>query len=161
MPIFCRKGATRRGNMKIVFTDGGIFNSEQKQTKYFHIGEAMEIRLKYKAEQPEEDINFTLNITRDDGVYCFGTTALSGLFCKYQIVKEKEGEISFEIEKNNLLEGKYYLDIGIQNLQEEEYDYISNAMSFRVQKSQDAQQGIVYLPGHWVSNRESIQRNDK
>ena len=161
MPIFCRKGATRRGNMKIVFTDGGIFNSEQKQTKYFHIGEAMEIRLKYKAERPEEDINFTLKITRDDGVYCFGTTALSGLFCKYQIVKEKEGAISFVIEKNNLLEGKYYLDIGIQNLQEEEYDYISNAMSFRVQKSQNAQQGIVYLPGHWVSNGESIQRNDK
>ena len=35
LPIFCRKGASRRGNMQIQLKDGGIFNSEGKQTEFF------------------------------------------------------------------------------------------------------------------------------
>ncbi len=157
IPVFCRKGATRKGNMQIRLKDGGIFNAEGKQTEFFNVGEHMEIRLKYETEQPQEKINFIINITRDDGVYCFGTTALSGLKKEYQLVKENEGCVTFVIESNNLLEGKYYMDLGIQNLQEEVYDYISNAMSFRVQKSQEAEQGLVYLPGYWKCDGKDIR----
>ena len=61
------------------------------------------------------------------------------------------------IESNNLLEGKYYMDIGIQNLQEEVYDYISNAMSFRIRETQNVQQGLVYLPGYWKCDGKDIR----
>ncbi len=157
LPIFCRKGASRRGNMQIQLKDGGIFNSEGKQTEFFKVGEHMEVRLQYITERPLENVNFIINITREDGVYCFGTTALSGLQKEYQLVKGKEGTVTFVIESNNLLEGKYYMDIGIQNLQEEVYDYISSAMSFRIRETQDVQQGLVYLPGYWKCDGKDIR----
>lgn len=149
IPVFCRSGATRKGNMRIQFDDAAIYNAQGKQTMFFDTGEKMEFRMKYKAKEVGKKINFSINITRNDGVYCFGTTALSGLDGTRDIISEESGEITMVVEKNNLLKGKYLVDIGIQDIEEGVFDYISNALEFRVNDNKNAENGIVNLPRYW------------
>ncbi|MDE7313780.1 MAG: ABC transporter ATP-binding protein [Eubacterium sp.] len=148
-PYFCTEGAVREGNLDIYFTDAQVRNAEGKQAVFVHADEPMEICMKYHAGIVGKRINFTVNITRDDGVHCFGTSALSGMEeSTAGILSKKAGSISMVIEKNHLLKGRYLVDIGIQDLQEERFDYIYNALEFRVKDVGDAQ-GIVNLPRHW------------
>lgn len=159
VPYFCRSGATRKGNMQIQFEDVTIYNSQGKQTMFFDTGEKMEFRMKYKAKDLGKKINFSINITRDDGIYCFGTTALSGLDGARDIISEKSGEIAMVVEQNNLLKGKYFVDIGIQDIEEEVFDYISNALEFRVNDNRNIENGVVYLSRYW-KNRDDVLRKD-
>lgn len=154
LPAFCRKGATRRGNMKIQFTDAHIFNSEGKETQFFRTGEKMELKMTIRAFEKTEQMNLSFSITRDDGVYCYGTTALSGLADRTPLTIDKgDTEAVLIIESNNLLDGKYIVDIGIQNLDEEIYDYINSGLEFRIRnesRRQIGQAGIIHMPRHWT-----------
>lgn len=146
---FCRKGATRKGNLQVKFTDAKIINEQGVETQFFKTGEPMEIALEYKVFAFAERMNFTVSITRDDGTYCYGTTFLSGTKEKINLNEGEEGEIHLTIAENNLLEGHYLVDIGIQNLDEVFFDYIGGALEFRVKNSKNIQRGVTYLPGLW------------
>ena len=156
LPDFCRKGAMRKGNLKIQFLDAGIYNQNGKQTIFFDTGERMEFRFRYNAGQLKEKINISLSITRDDGVYCFGTSALSGMNGKFVITSEPEGEIMLVLERNNLLSGRYLVDIGIQDMEENVYDYIYSAMEFRVKDADYGEIGIVDMPRYWELQGERM-----
>lgn len=157
LPGFCRDGAHREGSMEIRFTDAGIHNAQGKRAVFFQAGEPMEIRLNYQAKKAGEKINFTISITRDDGTYCFGTSALSGADPMMELVSLSEGEASMTVENNYLAEGRYLVDIGIQDLQEHKYDYIYNALEFRIRDAYHAEKGIVHLPRHWKIDGKEIR----
>ncbi len=149
LPEFCTEIAAREGSHKIYFTDAAVRDADGKPAVFVYAGKPMEICMKYHADFVGEQINFVINITRDDGVYCFGTSALSGRKENEEsILSEKDGRARILIEKVNLLKGRYLVDIGIQDLQEQKFDYIYNALEFRVKDSADAQ-GIVDLRRHW------------
>lgn len=150
LPLFCRKGAVRNGNGKIRFIEGGIYNEEGQQTMFFDMGGFIEFRMKYRSELEDREINFSINITRDDGIHCFGTSALSGLDGVDPILVKKEGYVVMQVQCNNLLPGRYLVDLGIQGFQGEIYEYLSNALEFRVNSEQKAEVGIVNLPRCWM-----------
>ena len=158
LPAFCDKNAVRSGNGRIRFTDGGIFNAQGQQVMFFAVNEPMEFRMKYQSELVGQEINFTTNIGRDDGIHCFGTSALSGLDGAFTILSQKEGEVVMRVECNNLLPGRYLVDLGIQGFQGEIYDYLSNALEFRVRAIQQAEVGIVNLPRVWTVDGKTLDR---
>ena len=151
LPAFCRKDASRNGNGQIRFEDGGIFHLDGKQTMFFSVKEPIEFRMKYQSDidMLGQEVNISINITRDDGIHCFGTSALSGMDGKYSICAKEHGEAILKIECNNLLPGRYLVDLGIQGFNNEVYDYLSNALEFRVSSEQDKELGIVHLPHCW------------
>ena len=154
LPEFCTEIAVREGSHKIYFTDAAVRDADGKPAVFVYAGKPMEPCMKYHADFVGEQINFVINITRDDGVYCFGTSALSGRKeNEKSILSEKDGRVRIMIEKVNLLKGRYLVDIGIQDLQEQKFDYIYNALEFRVKDSADAQ-GIVDLRRHWELDAE-------
>lgn len=154
---FCRKGAARKGNFLVQFTDAKIVNENGMETQFFKTGESMELILKYKAFDCAERLNFAVSITRDDGTYCYGTTLLSGTKEKIHIGESQEGEVRLVIAKNNLLDGRYFVDISIQNLDEVFFDYINSALEFRVKNSKAIQRGVTYLPGTWKTKELEIK----
>lgn len=161
VPDFCRKNAIRTGNMKMWFTDARILNEQGKETSFFQTGEQMEIRLQFEApELPKEQINISVSFTRDDGIYCFGTTALSGTEDIEIPIQLGKNEICMRIKVNNLLQGHFMVDIGIQNLKEEVFDYIGEALEFRVKNEKTVQNGIVSLPVYWVAGNTEIKSFD-
>ncbi len=156
-PGFCRDGAHREGSMEICFTDAEIRNVQGKRSIFFQAGEPMEIHMYYHAKKSGDKINFTVSITRDDGSYCFGTSALSGADPSAEIVALCEGEASMAVENNCLAQGRYLVDIGIQDMQEHKYDYIYNALEFRIRDELHTEKGIVHLPRHWNIDGKEIQ----
>lgn len=141
------EGATRHGNHRIVFKNLAMSGEDGKEKFIFKEGEQIQIKMDYLAEKGL-DMNFTVSITREDGVYCFGTSALSG--CKnVELISKEEGSISMYIDSNNLLTGNYLLDIGVQSIKEEPYDYINNAYEFRIIDGESNARGIVNLDRHW------------
>ncbi len=161
LPAFCRKGAIRKGNMKVQFTDAHIYNSEGKETQFFKTGEKLELKMNIRASEKTDQLNLSFSITRDDGVYCYGTTALSGLIEQTPLIIDKGNvEVALVIEVNNLLDGKYIVDIGIQNMNEEIYDYIGGGLEFRIKnesRRQIGQVGIVHMSRHWIVGDSVLQ----
>lgn len=157
IPAFCRKGAVREGNMEIQFTDAVIFNSKGEPATFLETCEKIQIKFRYKAVIIGKSINISINITRDDGVYCYGTTTLSGLRGRCEFLSKSEGQVILTIEKLNLLHGKYLVDIGIQGTEDDtRYDYIRNALEFCVGENR-AQQGIVHMERSWSVDGEKLE----
>lgn len=149
LPSFCRKDADRRGNQKIRFCNGGVFGTNGKPQIFFESGDAIHFHLEYEADVFDEGINIAINFTRDDGVYCFGSSYISGRGFEYLINPKEKGEVEVVFNNVNLLEGRYLVDIAIQNRDSQEFDYISRALEFRIKQSNNYQNGIVNLERHW------------
>lgn len=145
--VFAASSAVRKGNQKIRFVDVALYNSKGEETILFQPGEKVVISMKYKADLIGQKMNCVVGITREDGVYCFGTSALAGR--SDEMISKEEGEIRLVFEENNLQPGKYLLDVGIQDLEENVYDYIYNVQEIRVHDKDSTQIGIVNMPKHW------------
>lgn len=158
LPAFCSSGARREGNQKIFFTDAVMERAYGQPAIFFPVCGQICIRMKYHAQITGVPINVTINIARDDGVYCYGTTALSGKNEVQQILSVQDGEAIMVIEKNPLLKGRYLVDIGIQDMQENKYDYIYNAMEFRVEESTFGEIGLVHMAGRWEIGKDQRER---
>ncbi len=150
LPDFCTKIATRKGNKKIRIIDASMINEKGDSAIIFNTGEKIEICLEYEAEEDNIETSFVISITNENGVYCFGTGAYGGVDkSKVKIAAHNHGKVRFCVEKNLFLKGKYYIDLGIQHGDDIIYDYIYNALEFRVNDNDKAHVGIVQLEGYW------------
>lgn len=156
LPIFATKEAIRKGNQKIHFTNARIMNEKLEEKIIFTTQESFEIELSYASDIVGEKINFSLNITRNDGVHCFGTSALSGAAPGSDILSAESGKVVIKIKNNNLLSGKYLIDIAIQGIDGSIYDYIYNALEFRINNKKCNEVGIVHLDREW--NIDNIRK---
>lgn len=148
MPAFCYKGASQNGNMKIRITDAHIYNSQQNETLVLGTGEQFELVITYASDESVigDSIDISVGVTRDDGLYCFGTTALSG----YDDVlhAEEMGEVRLTLD-SRLQQGRYFLDIAVQSRDGNPYDYIYSALEIRVRHDDERQVGLFNMSRTW------------
>jgi ABC-type polysaccharide/polyol phosphate transport system ATPase subunit len=113
----------------------------------FHTGERMIIRMEVVAEQVVDDFAFGVSIFSTDGVCCYGTnTHIEDLESEsiYGV-----GEVSFSIDRLDLVEGTYKLDVAVHKRDGFSYDYHRLLYTFRV-KSRTKDVGF-YRPRHnWI-----------
>lgn len=158
LDTFCSKNAVREGSQEVRFTDCAVRNAKGKHAVFFKVGEKIEFWMKYYADKPGREINFTLNIARDDGIYCFGTSALSGAGGDAKIVAKGSGDVAMTVGSISLQKGRYLVEIGIIGTDGHLYDCIHNAMEFRV-KGDDAERGLVHLRRVWNTGRYFFSPN--
>ena len=110
----------------------------------FHSGEPMTIRMQVVADRPVGDFAFGIGIFSTDGVCCYGTNTR---------IEEMEsnrfdgvGEVAFAIERLDLVEGTYKVDVAVHKQDGFSYDYHRLLYTFRV-KSNTRDVGI-YRPRH-------------
>ena len=113
----------------------------------FHTGERMIIRMQVVAEQEVSDFAFGVSILSTDGVCCYGTnTHIEDLESESF---RGEGEVSFAIDRLDLVEGTYKLDVAVHKKDGFSYDYHRLLYTFRV-KSRTKDVGF-YRPRHnWI-----------
>jgi len=113
----------------------------------FHPEEGMTVELDVVARESLADFVFGIGIFNSLGTLCYGTNtqieewepvSLSG-----------EGKASCRIEKLNLVNGTYYLDVAVHRRDGYPYDYHHNLYSFLV-SSTLRDEGIVRLPHCWA-----------
>ena len=140
----CGAGAHREGTGAVEFTE--VVVNGAKEGMYYS-GDIIRIRVRCKNnyfENPQKVI-ISVGITRDDWVYCFGT---STLFSLGYVEIEKEKIFEFEL-KNRLITGNYFLDIIVQNEQGEQLDALYSIVNLRINSSEYKQLGIVRMDYSW------------
>ena len=110
----------------------------------FHTGDPMTIRMQVSAAHPVDDFAFGVSIFSPDGVCCYGTnTDIEEMRSKSL---QGDGEVVFAIERLDLVEGTYKLDVAVHKRDGFSYDYHRLLYTFRV-KSRTKDAGI-YRPSH-------------
>ena len=110
----------------------------------FHTGDPMTIRMQVSAAHPVDDFAFGVSIFSPDGVCCYGTnTDIEEMRSKSL---QGDGEVVFAIERLDLVEGTYKLDVAVHKRDGFSYDYHRLLYTFRV-KSRTKDAGI-YRPRH-------------
>jgi ABC-type polysaccharide/polyol phosphate transport system ATPase subunit len=119
----------------------------------FHSGEPMTIRMQISAAQAVDDFAFGISIFGTDGVCCYGTN--TNIEEMESELLEGAGEVVFAIERLDLVEGTYKLDVAAHKRDGFSYDYHRLLYTFRV-KSRTKDVGI-YRPRHAWSFTDNVR----
>ena len=122
----------------------------------FHSGEPMTIRMKVTASHPVQDFAFGISVFSPDGVCCYGTNTDIEEMRSESL--EGEGEVVFAIERLDLVEGTYKLDVAVHKRDGFSYDYHRLLYTFRV-KSRTKDAGI-YRPSHVWRFTDNVRFKD-
>lgn len=110
----------------------------------FQTGDRVCVRMQVAAAEPLTDFVFGVSIFDTQGVCCYGTNTEIAEFRPDTMLGN--GEVVFEIESLDLVEGTYKLDVAIHSREGRPYDYHRLLHTFRI-KSDRADVGI-YRPRH-------------
>lgn len=120
----------RWGSREVEINAVDFFNGTKKPCYLYKTGDKMTIEIVYKARKPIVEPVFGIGIFRDDDTYCYGTNTHIE---KINIPKlEGEGKVKFRIDRLDLTEGKYLLDVAIHTKDGMPYDYQTRSYSFEV-----------------------------
>ncbi len=138
------QGRWGSGPVKI---DKVSLENERNETHVFHSGDQLVIKLKVSTTKPIQDFVFGVSIFNAEGVCCYGTNTDIEEYKPVELTGT--GEVKFLVERLDLVEGTYKLDVAAHTREGFQYDYHRLLYTFRV-KSQTKDAGI-YRPEHkWI-----------
>jgi hypothetical protein len=121
----------------------------------FETGEPCTLRLAFRTHRPIEDPVFGIGVFRKDGICCYGTnTAVEGLHLGKI---DGEGAILLDIERLDLVEGEYLLDVAVHARDGHPYDYHSRLYALAL-RSRVRDTGVARLAHRWrVHQGEGVE----
>ncbi len=135
----------RWGSREVEIADVALLDPDGRARQVYQIGSPLTIRLRVKATKPVDDFAFGIGIFNTEGVCCYGTNTAIEEWVPDRL-DEGEGEAAFRIERLDLVEGTYKLDIAVHRRDGRPYDYHRLLYTFRV-KSRIKDTGI-FRPRH-------------
>ncbi|HEV8676623.1 MAG TPA: ABC transporter ATP-binding protein [Methylomirabilota bacterium] len=138
--------ADRWGSREIEVVAVRLTDRTGQERYLYDAGEPCTIHLAFRAARPIEDPVFGIGVFRKDGVCCYGTnTAIEGLGLGKVA---GEGAVSVAIERLDLIEGEYFLDVAVHARDGHPYDYHSRLYAFAV-RARVKEVGIARLAHTW------------
>lgn len=121
-----KKDKNRTGNKDVEIVDIKLLNEKNEVSDTYNSDEKLKIQVKYKRNNNKlKDSVFGFGIFRNDGLNCYGTNTFIDNFGKIKI--QDEGIVEIEIEKIQLLEGEYDIDLAFVDEYGTPFDYIRKA----------------------------------
>lgn len=139
---FYRSGARRQTEYALSYTDVTVCDKDGRETNLWNTGDAYEIRLAYKAVGSFENIRFVIGLTREDGIYCYGS------YMDVPGTLPTQGTAVFRF-VNGLLKGRYVLDLWIEDFDLTTYDSIYSLMAIEVDTVPYIERGIFTMEHQW------------
>jgi len=136
----------RWGKREVEITKVKLKGLDGKDKHVFAPDDGMIIELDTVAFSRIKDFVFGIGIFNPQGICCYGTNTNLEEF-KANAIQGK-GKVICRLEKLNLVNGTYYLDIAVHRLDGYPYDYHRNLYSFMVSSSY-RDDGIVRPPHTW------------
>ncbi len=136
----------RWGKREIEITKVTLRNLEGQAKHVFSPEEGMVIEMEVVAYSRIEDFVFGIGIFNSQGICCYGTNTHLEDYTPVSI--EGEGKVICRLEKLNLINGTYYLDVATHKRNGYPYDYHRNLYTFLV-SSTYRDEGITRLPHRW------------
>ena len=121
-----KKDKNRTGNKDIEIISVKLLNEKNEVNDTYNSEDKLKIQVRYKRNDDKlKDSVFGFGIFRNDGLNCYGTNTFIDNFEKIKI--QDEGIVEIEIEKIQLLEGEYYIDLAFVDEYGTPFDYIRKA----------------------------------
>jgi ABC-type polysaccharide/polyol phosphate transport system ATPase subunit len=147
----------RWGTREIEITNVTLSGPSHEAGHVFQSGEAIEVRLDVTAKEKITDFVFGLGLFNADNVCVYGTNTNLEEFQPTEI--EGNAVVTFRIDKLDLVEGTYRLDLAAHKTDGYPYDYHRLLYTFRV-KSKIRDVG-VYRPDHAWTFEGGIKFSDQ
>ena len=147
----------RWGTREIEITNVTISGPDGDAGHVFQSGGAIQVRMEVKSKERITDFVFGLGLFNADNVCVYGTNTNLEEFQPTEI--EGSGVVTFTIDKLDLVEGTYRLDLAAHKADGYPYDYHRLLYTFRV-KSRIRDVGI-YRPDHAWSFEGGIKISDQ
>jgi ABC-2 type transport system ATP-binding protein/lipopolysaccharide transport system ATP-binding protein len=136
----------RWGKREIEIRKVTLRNLQGLEKNVFSPDEGLAVEMNVVSSAPIKDFVFGIGIFNSKGVSCYGTNTHAEEFQPLMI--RGEGKVVCRIEKLNLINGTYYLDVAVHKINGYPYDYHRNLYSFLVSSTlKDV--GIARLPHAW------------
>lgn len=145
------KREKRWGKREIEIRKVTLKSLDGKEKHVFSPDEGMIIEMDVVAYSKITDFVFGIGIFNSQGISCYGTNTHLEAFEPVSI--HGEGKVICRIEKLNLINGTYYLDVATHKRDGYPYDYHHNLYSFLV-SSVKKDEGITRLPHDWIFSAE-------
>jgi ABC-type polysaccharide/polyol phosphate transport system ATPase subunit len=110
----------------------------------FHSGDPLSVRIGVQAHQPLTDFVFGFGIFNADGVCCYGTN--TGIEGAQPGELTGTAEVVIQIDRLDLVEGSYRLDVAVHRQSGAPYDYHRLLYTFRM--SSRLKDTGIYRPAH-------------
>lgn len=137
----------RWGSREIEITNVTLLDHAGEPSFVFHSGESMSVRVTVVAHAPIDDFVFGIGLFNADGVCCYGTNTYLEKMTPVSISGEVQA--TFAVERLELVEGTYKLDVAVHKRDGFPYDYHRLLYTFRV-KSRTHDAGIYRPPHRWL-----------
>jgi ABC-2 type transport system ATP-binding protein/lipopolysaccharide transport system ATP-binding protein len=134
----------RWGKREIEIKKTVIQNLKEQEKHVFSPDDGMIIDMEIEARSEEKDFVFGIGIFNSQGICCYGTNTVLEEFEPVSI--KGKGRVVCRIERLNLVNGTYYLDVAVHKKDGYPFDFHRNLYSFLV-SSQDRDVGI-FRPDH-------------
>ena len=145
-PDMFRAVEGRWGSREVEIVAVELFGASGQPSHVFRSGDPMEIRLQVQAHSPVTDLVFGVGIFSAEGVCCYGTnTDIEGAVSGAMI---GDGEARFVVDRLDLVEGTYKVDVAVHRKNGAPYDYHRLLYTFRV-TSPLKEAGIFRPPHCW------------
>jgi ABC-type polysaccharide/polyol phosphate transport system ATPase subunit len=143
----------RWGSREVEIVEVALVGEDGQPGHIFQSGERIEIRLRVRATTPTCDFVFGIGIFTAEAVLVYGTNTDLEEYQPEEL--SGEAEVNVVIDRLDLVEGTYKLDVAVHKLDGYAYDYHRLLYSFRV-KSHTKDVGI-YRPMHAWAFTPSIR----
>ena len=147
----------RWGTREIEISKVTLSGPDGEAGHVFQSGDAVEVRMEVKSKDRITDFVFGIGLFNADGVCVYGTNTNLEEFQPTEI--DGEAVVTFTIERLDLVEGTYRLDLAAHKADGYPYDYHRLLYTFRV-KSRVRDVGI-YRPDHSWSFGGGIKFSDQ
>jgi ABC-type polysaccharide/polyol phosphate transport system ATPase subunit len=150
----------RWGSREVEIAEVSLVGPDGESGHVFHSGNRVTIRLKVRAVQPVDDFVFGIGLFNVDGVCCYGTNTDADDLVPEQL--SGDAEVAFNIERLDLVEGTYKLDVAVHKRDGFPYDYHRLLYTFRVKSSSSRGKDVgIYRPNHRWSFSPNVRFADR
>jgi ABC-2 type transport system ATP-binding protein/lipopolysaccharide transport system ATP-binding protein len=136
----------RWGKREIEIRKVTLRNLQGLEKHVFSPEEGLAVEMDVVSSALIKDFVFGMGVYDSRGVSCYGTNTNIEEF--KPLVIQGEGKVVCRIEKLNLINGTYYLDVAVHKIDGYPYDYHRNLYSFLVSSTLN-DVGIARLPHAW------------
>jgi ABC-type polysaccharide/polyol phosphate transport system ATPase subunit len=136
----------RWGSREVEIVSVTLLGAGGEPVQLVRSGDPIEIRLHAHARQPVSDLVFGIGLFNSEGVCCYGTnTQIEGAL---SAEIRGDGEVHFVVDRLDLVEGTYKVDVAVHRRDGTPYDYHRQLYTLRVGSSRK-DTGIFRPPHRW------------
>ncbi len=143
----------RWGSREVEVTGVTFIGEDGAPTHIFRTGERIEVRVKVRAAQPTSDFVFGVAVFTTQAVLVYGTNTNLERYEPHELAGE--GEFCLVLDRLDLVEGTYKVDVAVHRTDGYPYDYHRLLHSFRVKS--DTKDAGIYRPPHTWSFSPTIR----